>query len=268
MMDKSSIVCTTASGKSLEELSRLIALRTERLGELSKDAVIAAAIDVLVSLRADTMDARKGDRADPPQRITPRRDLYISFRGASRIPCLRRGSAKGEEVKEGSFYFSERNLDIKTLTVYQIVPRHDRIKPYFVAAPSASAALKFEGAKIRARIAAKGGLARSALGVAMTKLSTRNTGDDAAKAAKILASRLSHVTITGSGYSSGEFGLEYLSSLNYQIAAFKSGDGAVDTAFQKAANKIAGMITHAAHQAGDFEHDVKTPFPDIIKRRR
>ena len=265
--DACTVTCKTASGKSLEELSRLIALRVERLGEMTKDAVIAAAIDVLVSLRADTRVAVPGKSVDPPRRITPRRDLHISFRGGTRIPCLRVGSPKGPEHKGGSFYFASRGNKIQDLTVFQIVPRHERINPYFVAAHSASEALKFEGDLIRRRVEKKGSLARTALGIAMAKISTRNDSANSPKIARLLASKLSHVVVSGSGFGSGEFGLDYQSELGYSYEALKTGPGGVDIALQKAANKIAGMLTHAAHKAGDLEHDVETPFPEVRRQR-
>lgn len=263
-----SITCTTASGKTLQELSRLIELRTKRLGELTEDAVIATAIDVLVSLRSDTSDARKTGGKYPPKSIIPRRDLFISFRDGH-IPCLRQGNPHGEQFHGGSFYLPGKGVDLKTCSVFRIAPCHERIKPYFVAAPSAADALKFEARMQKRGIERKGGLAKTALGVAMAKISTRNADDHSPKAARILASKLSHITVTGSGVLGGKgtFGLEYRDELNYAIPALKSGKSGVETAMQKAANKIAGMITHSAHVNGDFEHDVKTPFPDIKRRK-
>lgn len=267
MTDDADITCATASGKSLEELSRLIALRSERLGELTKDAVVAAAIDVLISLRSDTRDARTNRSAGVPRRIRPRPDLFVSFRGPNRQPCLRAGSPRGPHFEQGSFFFAERGMDLKTLKVFEIVSEHESIKPYFVAAPSEAVALRVEARDSRRRIATKGGLAKTALGVAMAKISTRNTADNPPRVAKILASKLSSVQISEEGFSSGTFSLEYRDDLDYSVAALKSGAGAMDIALQKAANKIAGMINHAAHKSGDFEHDIATPFPEIKRRR-
>ena len=265
MTDTCVIRCQTASGKSLDEFTKLIALRVERLKELSKDAVIATAIDVLVSLRADTLVAEPGKSVDPPRRITPRGDLFISFRG--KIPCLRVGSMHGPRYSgRGSFFFAGKGAKASELKVFQIVSRHERINPYFVAAHDVSEALQFEGSRIRTRVEKKGTLAKTALGVAMAKISTRNDGSSS-KIAQILGSKLSHVTVFGDGFGEGSFGLSYSSELDYGIAALKSGDAGVDGAMQRAANKIAGQITHAAHQADDFEHDIKTPFPDVRRRR-
>lgn len=271
MASAATISCATASGKSLEELSRLVALRAERLGELTKDSVVATAIDVLVSLRADTRDARDGDKADPPKRITPRRDLFVSFNNTLPYPILRTGGPHGPQLGGvHNFYCADQNVPVSELIVFQIVPAHEGAPKYFVAATSASSALKFEGERIRRRIRYYGGLAKTALGVAMAKLSTRNVDDGAASRARLTASKLSQVEIRGSyggAGASGEFGLTYTDHLNYAVPALKSGESGVELALQKAANKIAGMITHAAHKAGDFEHDIPSPFPDIKRRR-
>lgn len=266
------ISCATASGKSLEELSRLVALRAQRLGELTKDAVVAAAIDVLVSLRADTRDARGGDGNYIPKSVTPRPDLYVSFRdGPAHIPCLRVGSRRGPRFTGGgSFYLADKGAKASDLKVFRIVSRHENVNPYFVAARSVSDALKIERRRAKWRIKKKGGLAKTALGVAMAKLSTRNVADTSPKLARILASRLSHATVSyGSGTAGapGTFCLEYRDDLHYAIPALKSGAGGVDIAVRKAANKIAGMITHAAHKAGDIEHDIPTPFPEVKRRK-
>lgn len=265
MTGATTITCSTASGKSLQELSRLIALRAERLGELTKDAVIATAIDVLVSLRAGTLDARKERIVDKPRRLTVRSDLRVSFRGTTRAPCLRHVS-DGSEYRGGSLYFVRKGARAKDLTVFELEPCHERIRPYFVAAYNAEDATKVEAQFIRRRIERKGGLAKTALGVAMAKISTRNVDSNSPKIARILASNLSHITVTGSGYGEGSFGLEYRDDLNYAMDALKSGPAGLDTAMQKAANKIAGLINHTAHQAGDLEHDIPTPFPDIKRR--
>ncbi len=260
-----SITCTTASGKTLQELSRLIDLRAKRLGELYMDAVIATAIDVLVSLRSDT---RRATEPPEPTEITRRGDLHLSWRGKTGVPVLRTGSTRGPEF-HGSFFFAEKGMDLKNCGVYRVVSRHERIRPYYVVAPSADAVKKFAAARDMRGIEKKGGLAKTALGIAMAKISTRNSADDSPEAAKILGSKLSHITIYGASATgaSGEFGLQYRDDLNYAVPALRSGASGIDTAMQKAANKIAGMITHAAHKAGDFEHDIPSPFPDVKRRK-
>lgn len=261
-----SITCTTASGKTLQELSRLIELRAKRLGELSKDAVIATAIDVLVSLRSDTRQAKKPPK---PTEITRRGDLHLSWRGKTHVPVLRTGSTRGPEFHDGSFFFAEKGMDLKNCGVYRVVSRHERIRPYYVVAPSAASVKRVAAERDMRGITTKGGLAKTALGIAMAKISTRNSADDSPKAAKILGSKLSHITLYGATATgaSGEFGLEYRDDLNYAVHALRSGASGIETAMQKASNKIAGMITHAAHKAGDFEHDIPSPFPEVKRRK-
>lgn len=258
--------CTTASGKSLNELSRLIALRAERLGELTRDAVIAAAIDVLISLRAATGDARKTKSTKPL--VVSRGFLFPSFHrdGGMIRPCLRQGSPHGPRF---NIYFriDPAVSDFRTARVFSVTPEHERLKPYCLVANSGGDTLEYENRRAMKRIELKGGLAKTALGIAMAKLSTRNADSDSPALARALASNLSHVTVYGSGTGSGDFGLSYSSDLDYAIAALDGGAAGVDAAMQKAANKIAGLITHAAHAAGDFEHDIPTPFPEVKKRQ-
>lgn len=265
-MTSATVRCTTASGKSLEELSRLIALRAVRLGELTRDAVIAAAIDVLISLRAATGDARKTKSTKP--QVASRGDLFPSFYrdGGMIRPCLRQGSRRGPRT---NIYFriDPSAANLRTARVFSVTPEHERLKPYCLVADSARAAVDFEDRRAMKRIELKGGLAKTALGIAMAKLSTRNADSDSPALARTLASNLSHVTVYGSGTGSGDFGLSYSSELDYAIAALDGGAAGVDAAMQKAANKIAGLINHAAHAAGDLEHDIPTPFPEVKKRQ-
>lgn len=265
-MTSATVRCTTASGKSLEELSRLIALRAVRLGELTRDAVIAAAIDVLISLRAATGDARKTKSTKP--QVASRGDLFPSFYrdGGMVRPCLRQGSRRGPRA---NIYFriDPSVSTFRTARVFSITPEHERLVSYCLVADSERSAFDFENRRALKRIELKGGLAKTALGIAMAKLSTRNDDNDSPALARALASNLSRVTVYGSGTGSGDFGLSYSSDLDYAIAALDGGTSGFETAMQKAANKIAGLINHAAHAAGDFEHDIPTPFPDIKKRQ-
>ncbi len=269
MTVRTTIDCATASGKPLSELSRLIGERVRRLGELTKDAAIATAIDVLKSLRAATLDARRTRKFHT--KVKERRDLYLSFRtvegGSRRVPCLRHGSPTGPLVKNAYLRFVEKPIDLKRASIYWVESEHERMAGYFCAAYSPESAAEHESKRALSRIKERGGLARAALGVAMAKLSTRNTGDSTPKLARVLASRLARVDVWGSGFSSGEFGVEYRSELDYGVAALKGGKGAMDSSLKAAANKIAGQLTHAAHRAGDFEHDITTPFPEVKKRR-
>lgn len=258
------ISCATASGKPLEELSRLIAARANRLGELTKDAAIATAINILNSLRADTRDARAQKRFS--SRVVQRGDLIISFKGASHRLCMRSHSRNGGEVK-GNFVFASKCMDLKNAQIFEITPEHERRKTYFLVAYSQAHADKYEKNEIAKRIAKKGGLAKSALSVAMAKLSTRNSPDDSPRLAKILASNLSHVTISGGGFGSGSFNLSYFNQLDYALDALKSGAASFNLALQKAANRTAGLINHTLHKLGDLDHDVETPFPEVKKTR-
>lgn len=267
-MTAATIDCRTASGKTLDELSKLIALRAQRMGELTSDAVIATAIDCLKSLRTETRDARDSDGKYPPRQIAACGDLIPSFahEGGHSFPCVRRGH-NGPRLREQTVYFAEDRIDMKAAKVFKVTPIHERDTPYYLVAYSSQQVLQFEGRRIRNRIKRYGGLAKTALGIAMAKVSTNPSGVNSPERVKALASKLSTVTVSGSGFASGSFSLEYKDLLDYAIPALKNGAASVELALQRAANKVAGLITHTLHKAGDFEHDVETPFPDVRRQR-
>lgn len=266
-MTSATISCATASGKSLEELSKLIALRAKRLGEFASDAVIATAIDCLKSLRQETRDARRSKSCRP--RVQQRGDLFVSFerRGDNRFPCLRRGSRNGPKVSS-LVSFASKGMNLDAVKVFVVTPEHVNAPPYYLVAYSASDAVKYERIRKQNRVNEYGGLAKTALGIAMAKLSTRPGNNDSPEHAKIVASKLSKVSVTCSGgWDSGNLSLYYQDQLNYAVPALKGGEAGVNVAFQKAANKVAGIITHRLHRQGDFEHDVQSPFPEVKRRR-
>lgn len=267
-MTTASFSCHTASGKTLEELSRLIALRAQRMGELTSDAVIATAIDCLNSLRTETRDARDGDGRYPPRRLYHCADLYPSYSHSTNppIPCARRGSPRGPRLHE-PIAFASKGMDLKNAKVYRVTPVHEADSPYYIFTYSPEDVLKFELARIRRAIAWMGGLAKTALGLAMAKISTRPPQIDAKQHARNIASKLSICTVNVAGWASGKAFVEYRDLLNYAIPALKSGESGVNAALMRAANKIAGLITHTLHNQGDFEHDVATPFPEVKRTR-
>ena len=260
MTTAASISCHTASGKTMEQLAALIAERAKWCKELTKDAVIATAINVLVSLRSGTRQAK---RPPKPTEITLRGDLHLSWRGASHIPVLRSGSTHGPEFHDGSFFFAEKGMDLENCGVYRVVSRHERIRPYYVVAPSIDSVRKFAAERDMRSIRTKGGLAKTALGIAMAKISTRNSADDSPKAAKILGSKLSHIEVIGGGFGSSSFALKYRDELNYAELALKQGMS-LDIAMKKAANKTAGIVSKAmAKVLGDENAKYPAPFPEV-----
>ena len=96
----------------------------------------------------------------------------------------------------------------------------------------------------------------------MAKLSTRNDPLIGSSISRSLAGTYSLVTKSGAGE---EFAVTVLDALDYAALALKGGRPAVDLAMKKAANKISGMIRHSVYCP--LDHDVGTPFPEIVRSR-
>lgn len=266
MTDTLEISCTTASGKTLDTLEGLVAKRAEQLGETTKDAVVAAAIDVLVSLRSGTKDAKRTKRfACKVEELPGLVPGYEGGREAPRRILRTRGGARYDA--QCRVKWLNHGLRNDTLKVFRVTPEHGTIGPYIVVAADSRSAANFEAAATKHRITDYGTLAKWALGVAMNKLSTRNVSDGVSSKARLAGSKLAFVASSGSGFGQGDYSVEVTDALGYAYSAMTHGSAEVEIAMRKAANKIAGLITHAHHLAGDFENDVVSPFPDIIRRR-
>lgn len=263
------VAATWAGGRPLAELRRLVQRRQLWLGESAKDAVVATAIDALVSLRSLTRRAKPGRVGKP--RVTPSA-LVPSFTGG-RNPrrCLRvAGKAGGRNRaakyggKERVKWLTPKSVKAADLRAFLVGTEHKAVKPYLVVAESAAAAAAFERRAAGHRVRRFGGLAKWAFGVAMRALSTRNVSDGVNAETDAAASRLSEVRKYKDG--SGGYAVRVIDGLAYAADALRGGTGAVDLALMRAANKIAGRL---AHRFGDaLGPDFSTPFPEVKRRRR
>ncbi len=110
------------------------------------------------------------------------------------------------------------------------------------------------------------GAARHAIGTAMRKVSTRNgnTEQTITKHARNVAT--ANVTVRTSW--GADYAIHIADTLSYAMAAVRGGQTAVELAYKKAANKIAGRITQALKRSGGLESAVPAPFPEIVRRRK
>lgn len=233
----------TFDGKPLAVLSDLLKERQRILGESAKDAVVATGIDVLVSLRALTKTAKK--------RI-PKADVRFGESEPKYITGTKgRGAGK---LYRRTLVKRWRNGRQVQLVKWQQV--EGEAKTRRASARELTAAWQKWGA-INNR-----GLAKTALGVAMKSISTRNTADTVTPRAL----RLAQANVSVKEYGSGNgFTLEINDSLNYAALALKGGPSAVDMAMKKAANKIAGRLSKVA--AAKLGEKIPTPFPEVKQRR-
>lgn len=250
------------SARTLDGLSRLIAARQKWLGESSKDAVIATAIDALLSVRTATSSAKKKKSTRPTIEHCP--GLRASCYGGRSSPRrVIRFASGGGRFEARRVRWLNKGLKDSEAKVFKVTPEHDKIEPYYVVCASMSDAKRFENLAAVHRMKRFGNLAKWAFGVSMNKLSTKNVHDDVTGEANHAASRLSSV-------KKSEVGKLYAvlveDSLDYAEDALRGGRAAVDVAIKKAANKIAGRIMHKWGDAlGD---DFKTPFPEVRRNRK
>ena len=253
--------------RPISELVRLIDERQRQIGETGRDALIATAIDVLVSIRALTRKANPSRRVRADVQDT---GMYGGYSSTLRRRVLRSGVSKysasidprnaGRHVQ----WATPPNTPQKRQHVYLVTPELSAIPPYYVVATSPADAERVEAERYRKSVNAFEMLAQNALSAAMAGLSTRNPppmgGSVLSKslAAKVISRRL---IATGGGFE-----LELCDNLKYSLAAVRGGQSGVNLALAKAANKIAGRITRESRD-NFLIKGYKTPFPEILRTR-
>lgn len=258
-----SATATYGETRPLEVLSELIEKRVKKLGEMTEDAIIATGIDALVSLRAATLCAR------PEKQTSVKVELDYSLvashtrEGGSSRRCVRNRAGVRIDAMRRLRFACGAGVPDRNLYVYRVTPEHENVSPYLVVAESASDAEKFEQTAARHRKGNFAGLAKTALGVAMAKISTKNPPTPAFKR-RIADSEI--IDVRTSGGNGQPFQLDIHDKLGYSVAALRGGRGAVNIALMKAANKIAGNISRKMNALGSLE-DVPTPFPEVKRRR-
>lgn len=259
------ITATYAGNKPLSVLSDLIRKRREILGESAKDAVVATAIDALVSIRAATKTAAGKKKTKPKIEDT---SWYGSYSNSTGRPCFRSGVGKYSkriEVPSRRVKWLVAGVRRENRHVYRVTPEHGKVAPYYVVCQSPEIADAFEQLAAKHRTDEYGDLAKHALGVAMYKISTRNVASRAGVKARMAASKLAK-TIFGDTPAGGYF-VSIDDELEYAISALKNDRATVDIAIKKAANKIAGRL--AKEVAGrPFMDRIETPFPEVRRRAK
>ena len=257
-------VSMSYQGRPISVLQQLIAERQKVLGESVKDAVVATAIDALVSIRAATASAAKRKKF---KTVVEDTGWYGGFSRTDNRPCIRAGvgaysqkiELKHERVKwlvRGVRRQADRH-------VYRVTPEHGQVRTYYVVAATPGIAAAFEARAARHRVDTFGALAKNALAVAMGKVSTRNVKADGSPGCVHAASRLAHVWAADIG---DDYAVKVTDELDYAIHALKGGRGMVDVALKKAANKIAGRLSKVAGKS--FKDRFGTPFPEVRRKRK
>lgn len=272
MAANSVTITASAEGKTLEELQRIIAIRQKALAETTSQAVTATAINILSSLKPQAKVARK-KAVEDDYKVEEICD--VGWRGGKgskrRVPINAGHAVKGVYPVNWMYGLTgSGKLYRITITNPNIRPKIAKNAPvYYVMAPNLTVAAKFAAARVQRALDRERGLARGVIGYAQAKVSNRpmsDAGQLAVAKGKLIATAAT-VTIDGSGFSSGNFSIEFFDKLKYSVLAQKGGNASLLLAMQKAANKTAGLINHYIHQLRFDGPPVPTPFPEASRRK-
>lgn len=250
-------------GKPLSALQDMIEKRKAIMGESVKDAVVATAENVLVSLRAQTR------LANPPRIRTLRVKVedtgyYASYSHSEHRRVVRTGTSPyaAKVQLDGRVRWLDHGVARTQRHVYRVTPIRPGEAQYYVAAATPSVAETFERSRSGYRADRSASLARNALSHAMAKVSTRPPK----LGGKPSASKPRLTTVMHSDLGD-QYSLLIVDNLDYSIAALKGGESAISMAMMKASNKIAGRL--AKWQEQHFiSKRVTTPFPEIVRPRK
>jgi len=258
----------TYKGHPLDVLAQLIERRKAVLGEAFKDAVVATAITVVKSLRADTKTAPV--KADPHMYHVYRLPGVAAWNGrkghrrrTARLSS--HGHVVGEYTPVNLMYGLKGEGEIYQIRLNNEHVTWERTKNkgrYVVLAPDAATAHRYAIARVERLLKKESGMGRDALGWAMAKLSTRS---EPAKASGLRAQKLSHdAAVVQFHAAEGTASMRVQDNLDYARLALASGKNSVELALKRAANSIAGRLRKAA--AGPLDADIPTPFPEVTKK--
>lgn len=261
------VEATWGSSEPLEALTRLIRQRCKLLYETTADAAIATVINAANSLRAQTKKTKPS--AKVKARIAMRPELHPSVRGRGRDRRRCLSNSMGHRIPMAKMSTRCIWLDDdprgKKLFVYHVIPELDRDKPYLCVAENEGLVRKYETNRVRRRKNALGGLAKYTLGLAMARLSTYNNGEPAGYIAKRVAGE--HAYALAEAREDRYMDVELGDTLNYAVKALKGGQGSVDLALKRAANKTYGLLMRDIHKWDKIEDIGPVPFPEIVGKR-
>lgn len=259
------IDAVTKKGMPLTALSAAIVNRVNVLGETSKNATIATAIDIVTSLRARTRVA---------EMKSARHVILLSGYvpgwvkvGKHGRRCIRGGFGAGAPEYRFGMTPAARARDtreVAKLHVYEIgsnVPERRAKKhgTYLLVATNEDDARRYAREHNGARNFR--GLARYALGEAAHRLSTRHSLDIAVhNSARAVA-----VKVVSAYWETHDLAtaVDVVDGLRYATLALRGGKADVAAAQTAALAKVDGMIKHSVHQMGTsyFDTDAQVVAP-------
>ena len=253
----------TDRGEPALALTKVINQRIKELGESQRNAVVATAITMLKSLRALTKVAKLGRFRGQMGKVTG--NYYASYKtlGGKRCPCIRLGSPRGPELTGSRVIWLVKswrgNADRPDVFAVNDSVGDKQRATVFVVARSAAEVKQWASENHKARVAKYRGMAKFALGYAMSKVSTRGgAADMTTPAAKSIAVRNVRTRNTKQGAS---YTIDVTDALNYASLALKGGEAAVAIAERRACNSVVGYINSTLKRAGSVRKPLKIPFP-------
>jgi hypothetical protein len=259
----------TANGHDVSVLHSIIEARRKELGETTKQAATATAIQVVKSIRANT---RIADPDAMDVKVRKSDSYVVSWRkvGGKNERCIRLGSHSGAVVSIKSVvdllggYVKGQVANV--YSVLDIVKGSKKSsRHYIVLASDMKTATEYAKEKHRKRVKRYSGMARYALTLAMMKTARKGFADKSDMVVTNIGKRTAmknvDVHVKERGFDSGELSIDIHDALDYATGALQDGAGYVQRAVQKASNSIVGMINHRLKEQGSFHKPFKVPFP-------
>lgn len=230
---------TDPNGTPAEQaVARIIAARTKELGEMTENACVALAINVLKSLRADTkLASLKTDITveDVTGQYYPsfKRDKGKKGKNIS-TRVLRAGGRNGAVVTPdkvmwlcGKYHKGEQ---LHTYKVTDNISQDEKFEYLVVAETMKKAeqhAKKFHVAKVKRTR----GLAKYVLGLAMHRVHSKESiGANVTSEAQSIGMKNADVNVQRQGFNSGSVSISVHDKLDYAALALKSGENGVQMA--------------------------------------
>lgn len=249
---------TTPDGKPASALAKVIEARRRELGETTKQACVAMAIDILRSLRAETKVANEN-----------KMDLKVQIADDKYYPSfVRKSGAKGKNISSRVLRKGPNGPVVDDAKVVWILGKYvkgqvahsfevtdvvskDKIIKYIVVAESQKNALQYAKERHKRRVRQFKSLAKHALGVAMKSVYDKSSATDVVSS-KIQETATKNIDVktTESGFNSGEVNIYVHDKLNYATSALKNKESSVNISIQNALRKCVGYISQRVKRNG------------------
>lgn len=283
-MASATVAATWANNRTLDDLRTAIVARQKYLrGATTETAVKATAINVLISLRAETLVAPKKDAhliadkwrweieatgytagwAYPPR--NHKHGRRVIRQGGERGHALDKDPQTGKRIVNlaGSWRKGE-NPRVIRVKIYELPNGKPFYNSLMIANDDRDALLRFIYKRIVRRIGQYRGISKKLLGIAMHKIAT-GKGEAPSGELGELCADYAVVSMRGSGYGSGSFGVSFLDKIYNSAQTLKHGAASVGIAMNRAARRTIAIINKTALKPLDVPAELS--FDEIAQAR-